>query len=534
MKRHAWSVLVLALALSAACAAETPAHEPTPEGVIATIERPLVLADDVVVPSDDARLLEVRFEDDGRLRFVYAGAPERPIGIGAVIVGNEGRGYMGRVLEVEAAGDDRLVRFEPVGLDEVIEDGAFRVQLEPDAAEILVEGDVGGLVSPLGGRFDLVPREILDGAGFCEGLGGASLRVSHELETSSIGTDFVFEREGLLGVRKAGVTATGGVILTVVLETEGDLDARCAVDVLEALNARGVRIGARVWEKRFRVGPLPLSVSLRITPTFTANALVKVEPSRVTTTVVASADLTLGVLYERGRGVRATSALERDASVDVQLSEGGHAEAELRAHAGVFFALDVNFLQLPRAGAELEARASFRTDDLACTYEWEASVSGRAHLRGELGVDLGFFSRTFATLNEERSFTAQRRGEGAVALPWCDDAPTDPVDPADPTTADERCAAFADCDSCNASAGCGFCEATGVCMSDRRRAECGESWQDSRASCIDCGALAGCDSCNRNGFCGWCASSGSCLNAADGRPAACEPIDWSTNVASCG
>lgn len=533
MTRLPRSCLLATLAL-AACAAEAPAHEPTPEGVIATVERPLTLADDVVVPSDDARLLDVSFEDDGRLRFVYAGAPQLPFSVGSVIVGNEGRGYMGRVVDVEHVGDDRLVSIEPVGLDEVVVDGAFRVQLEPDAAEIVVEGDVGGLASPLGGRFDLVPREILDGAGFCEGLGGASLRVSHALETSSIGTDFVFEREGLLGVRKAGVTATGGVTLTVVLETEGELDARCAVDVLEALNARGIRIGARVWEKRFRVGPLPLSVSLRITPTFTANALVKVEPSRVTTTFVATADVALGVVYERGRGVRVTSALERDASVDVQLSEGGHAEAEASAHAGIYFALDVNFLQLPRAGAELDARASFRTDDLVCTYEWEASVAGRAHLRGELGVDLGFFSRTFSTLNEERSFSVQRRGEGAVALPWCDDVPADPVDPADPTTADERCAAFADCDSCNGSAGCGFCEATGVCMSDRRQAECGESWQDSRASCIDCGALLDCNGCNRNGFCGWCASSGACLNAADGRPDSCEPIDWSTNAASCG
>lgn len=530
MRRFSFLAALLALA---GCTSDVPPSDAQPDGVIVDLEQPIVLADGVVVPSDDDHLVDVMIEGD-RLRFVYAGAPRLPFEVGSLIVGNEGAGYMGRVLEVTAEGNDRLVRLEAVGLDDVIESGAFRVQLEPSADEIRDEGEVGARSSALGGRFDLVPTEVLDGSGWCEGVGGAELRLSHTLETTGIDTDLVFEKEGLLGIRKAGVTASGGASLTVVLETEGELDARCAIDVLEALNARGIAIGARVWEKRFRVGPLPLSLSFRITPTFTADAAVVVEPTRVTTTLTARADLTLGATYESGRGVYATTELDRDVNLDVELTEGGHAHAEANALAGLHLQLDVNMLQLPRAGAEIEAHASFTTDDLVCNYAWDASVAGRAWLRGELSVDLGFFSRSFPNLDEERSFSAERRGDANVDLPWCDDGTEpDPVDPSDPT-ADERCGLLVGCELCNAAPGCGFCPATGLCMSDRRASECGETWQDSRASCVDCSANTDCDACNRNGFCGWCASSGTCHNATDGRPTMCEAIDWSTNVASCG
>lgn len=230
--------LLAALLTLAGCASDAPAPDAQPDGVIVRVDQPLVLADDVVIPSDDDRLVDVLVEGD-RLRFAYAGAPRLPFEVGSLIVGNEGAGYLGRVLDVAVDGDDRLVRIERASLDDLIESGSFRVQLEPSADEIREEGEVGARTSALGGRFDLVPTEVLDGSAWCEGLGGAELRLAHTLETTGIDTDFVFEKEGFLGVRKAGVTASGGATLTVVLETEGDLDARCAIDVLEALDWLG-------------------------------------------------------------------------------------------------------------------------------------------------------------------------------------------------------------------------------------------------------------------------------------------------------
>ncbi|MCU0672226.1 MAG: hypothetical protein MUE69_05465 [Myxococcota bacterium] len=50
-----------------------------------------------------------------------------------------------------------------------------------------------------------------------------------------------------------------------------------------------------------------------------------VEPTRVTTTLTARADLTLGAMYESGRGVYAITELDRDVNLDVELTEGGHA-----------------------------------------------------------------------------------------------------------------------------------------------------------------------------------------------------------------
>ena len=108
------------LALAVGCAAPASNDMPLPSGVGVTVEQELVLEDDVRVPSDDRNLLGVELEPDGRLRFRYASAPEIDFQVGEVIVGNEGRGYQGRVLEIAMDGNDRLVSFEPVGLDEVL------------------------------------------------------------------------------------------------------------------------------------------------------------------------------------------------------------------------------------------------------------------------------------------------------------------------------------------------------------------------------------------------------------------------------
>lgn len=540
---HSWRLWapVILLLLAVGCAADGGSGTSLPEGVDVDVTEPLTLNEGVRVIQGDSALLDVTLEADGRLRFHYVGAPELDFAAGDMIVGNEGPGYMGRVLTIDADGDDRLVSLEPVGLDEIIAEGAFSVHMTPDQSEFVeVTDEVGGRSDALGGNFDLIPAEVLDGAGVCEGMGAASVRLTHHLETRGIDTDFVFEKSGF-SVRKAGVTVTGGATLTLVLETSGTIDVACAADIIDYLNRRGVGIRPVRWEKRFTIaGILPVSVKFTLTPQLLTDAHITVEPTTMSTTVRVAVDLTAGVLYERGSGISFDTGLDRDVDFDMDIEDGGHAEAAANLHAGLYMDLDINLLKLPRAGAELDASASFTTDDLACTYDWNASVSGSVYLRGDLGVDLGFFSHTFATLNESIGFSAEASGDGGVSLPYCsedmcmtdadcfmDETCTDGICVENPEcTVDADCAgsevcsagscvpgAGLTCDECALMPGFGFCIATGECVPEGEASSCSGDFSTSRSGCMPC-EHTDCGSCAGDGFCGWISSEGRCVNDA--------------------
>lgn len=528
------------LALAVGCAAPTSNDAPLPTGVGVTIDEPLVLAEDVRVPSDDRNLMGVELEADGRLRFRYATAPEIDFQVGEVIVGNEGRGYQGRVLDIAMDGTDRLVTFEPVGLDEVLEEGAFTLRATPEETEIVpVEEDgVGSRSDALLGSFDLVPTEILDGAGSCEGVGYGQISFRHNLQTRGLDTEVTFDRSGF-SINRAGVTIRGGATLTLELETNGSVDAQCALDVIDALNRAGVGIRPVEWNKSFRIaGILPVSLSFRLTPQLLTEANVFVEPTTMTAAVQVSADLTAGVMYTSGSGIDLTTDLDRDIAFDLDLEEGGSARANADLHAGLYMRLDINLLQLPQAGAELDATASFATDAAGCSYNWDAAVRGDLWLRGPVGVDLGFFSRTFTELNERVGFSESASGGDNVDLPYCspdmcmtdDDCVgigetcQDGVCVED-TTCDcatgEICLGglcvpepsdAATCNDCTVQPGWGWCMATDTCLPEAMASSCEGDFATSRSACIPCDGYTNCNDCAGDGFCGWDSSSGTCVN----------------------
>lgn len=503
--------VILALGL-AACGDATP---PTPsyEDVEILIERPIVLADGVMIPRDDSRFVGVTEEEDGRLRFRFDGGPKEPFEVGAILVGHEGAGYQGRVTERVVEGDDVVVRLDPVGLDEVIADGAFVLSLdvgerdrdrELEIPEDVSDAGVGRAEAALGGRVALVPGEFLDGAGSCAGSRGITggVRFSHELETRSLRTNVIFDRDGLT-VRRAGVTATGLVATKLTFEADGEIDVRCALDVLALMRARGIPIGAQTFTRRVNVGPVPLSLTVTVTPRLDASAFVIVEPSKLVATFEGRAELNVGAVYDHTTGFELTQSLERRATPSLSVTGPGSASAEVRLRAGVDVGLTANLLQLPALGARLDAHAWIRTNDVECGYHWEAAASGDVHVTGPVGVDLGFFSHTFTTLAWERGFEAIATG-GGDSLPWC--GATD-------------CSAATSCAECNdleRGGECGWCPSSESCLpvgTDGSSTCEGPAWTR-RSSCTDCATATTEAQCGRTSECSWCPELGACVNAA--------------------
>ncbi|MEM9072985.1 MAG: hypothetical protein AAGE52_31055 [Myxococcota bacterium] len=530
MTRKLFAILLVAMGCSSS---PNPVDEPLPEGVRVDVADPIVLQEDVVVVSDDANLLDVTALDDGFLQFLYSARPQESFDIGNVIVGNEGPGYMGRVAEVREVSNTELhVRIDPVGLDEVIDEGAFNVRILPNAADFVTVMDgVGGRSSAIGGSATLVPREVLNGAGTCEGAVEGSISFTHEFETTDIDTEMIFDRRGLFGIQRAGMVATGGASVRLTVNTEGMVNADCLLDVLELLRVNPVE-----WTGRFRIGPIPVNVRIRLRPELTTNANVNMEPTRVETTLFASAELRLGAVYDRDSGIQPVAELDRDVRVDMDLEEGGEVSASLGVRAGLYLTVDVSGLELPRAGAELNAEASISTETLACTWNWEASVAGEAYLRGPLGVDLSFFSRTFTTFDESIGFSREVGGQSNERLPYCEADACDEENPC--IGADEECvdgvcvemqcgddnpcegegeicvagvcvpdlSMIVDCDACNV-AGFDWCGDSESCGDP----ECTGDLRTTRSSCIPCD-YDNCTDCANDGFCSWDLGEGTCVN----------------------
>lgn len=528
---HTRKALVL-LAFTVACTnGPGPIEEELPEGVRVDVTEPIVLADDVVVVSDDPALVSVVLQDDGRLRFTYDAEPATPIAVGSVIVGDEEGGYMGRATEVDARSATEFdVAYEPVGLDEVIEEGAFFARISPNADEFVAASDeVGGRRSALG-SYELVPSELLDGAATCDGLAEGSIAFRHDFQTQDITTELIFEKRGLFGIQRAGATATGGASVRLTLITEGHVNADCLLDVLELLRVEPIE-----WSRTMRLGPIPVGVTIRLRPELTTAANVNMEPTRVESTLFATASLRLGAIYERDRGIQPIAEFNRSVDFDMDLEDGGSVSGHANVHAGLYLGVLVSGLQLPSAGAELDAEVNISTDDLACTWAWDASVTGQAYLRGPVGIDLGFFSRTFTTLDESIGFSREANGGGDNALPYCEEDMCDAENPCigegeecvDGVCVEARCMEDTDCDAgmiCDMGicvddpsdlstcdectrAGHDWCGASGTCGA----AGCSGDLRTSRSACVPCD-YGSCTECAGDGFCSWDRASGTCVN----------------------
>jgi hypothetical protein len=251
------------------------------------------------------------------------------------------------------------------------------------------------------------------------------------------------------------------------------------------------------------VGPVPLSLTVTVTPRLDASAFVVVEPSKLVATFEGRAELHVGAVYDHETGFELTQSLERRATPSLSVTGPGSASAEVRLRAGVDVGLTANLLQLPSLGARLDAHAWIRTNDVECGYHWEAAASGDVHVTGPVGVDLGFFSHTFTTLAWERGFEAIATGGGS-SLPWCD--ATD-------------CSAATTCSECHdreRGGECGWCPSRGSCLpvgTDGSSTCEGPTWTR-LASCTDCATATTEAQCGHTSECSWCPELDACVNAA--------------------
>ncbi len=508
---------LLALCIPFLGCAATTAPPVEDNGAVVNVQNEIVLNPEVVLTGDDGALVDAQLLDDGRLELTYAGSPEVEFAAGDIIVGDQGDGYMVRVMAVEEGSNVRRVTTEAATLDDVIESGAFSVGLNPRTEEFILAGDeTGGRSSALGGSFSFVNDGLVGGSTSCTGAGGGDVDFTYDFDTDELETEFLFDKSGFARINEVGVELQGSAAVTATLTTSGHVNVQCIMDVVEALRLRPI-----IWQKRFRVGPLRLRARFTIVPVFEINTNVNIEPTTFETTVRLTGDLDATAAWRRGRGIEVDANLQKDIELDVDLEEGGEASASITAHAGLYFNLDINLLNLPSASATLDAGASIQTNDAACTYDWEAYVEGQAGISGGVGVDLGFFSRDFVTIDESFRFSRATKGGDNVDLPYCEP---------DTCETDEDCI---DGEHCNTEAG--ICQ---ECLMDEH---CGGEEMCVSGRCAGDGDrpdLTSCSSCIEEGL-EWCASSNSCVEDAtdceDARttPSQCVECDAAADCESC-
>ncbi len=566
--------LSIMLAVVAGCAAETPPA--ASDGVTVTESSDLKIADDVVNPWHEPALVNVEVFED-KLIYTYNAAPARALQVGDVVAGPEGEeGYMREITSVTAISDTVFeVVGDQVGLDRIIEEGSLEVEIDASGDEfIAIDEDLGGRRDALG--FSLLPTRVLNGAGACAGAGSGDITFRHDLTYNKPKFKLEFERRGF-SIRKAGVSVTGDAELVVVVRAEGDLDVDCMVNVLALL---GDAVRPRQIRKRFSIlGFINVTVLIKITPRFTTTANITTNDSTnaITVTTTAKAELNGYAGYRSGSGLGADLNVPTSAEIDVDLT-GGNVEGFIDAEAGIALAMSVSGLVLPSADVSANARAEFNTDSLACEWDWQVSAEAIAKMYGEVGIDIGFFRRTWGPLNFMRDASYVRSGSGTFDLPYCEGCESDsdcsddqvcndgvcqdkPCEEDNDCTPGRMCtggvcipeggdlcssAATASCGECVDLAGCslcgGTCTATGDCDDDSQdrfsTARTCEGVDGGRSIDTPCEAKGDCFECVTQGgaFCGWARADGTCMpipNSNRGLPVSVNAVDWITTRSGC-
>ena len=383
------SRLLLAAALAGTaigCVNEPPVQveEEHPEVII--LEE-LVLTEAARQVELDTAFANMDIQAD-RLIVGYRGAPMIPISVGNVLGGNEGGGYIRRVIAVNDLGDGRIEYLtEEAALPDFFGAGEFEVRW------------VGGNAVAPGGEGDAFAEEALSlnftrsGENrWCNAAAGGNIEVTPNLQTS-ISPNY---RVSFTGGFKASATLSGSVTAGVTVNANANGTFNCAANLGTVLTP--AQLAAVSWNstRSLRIGTfLTMDVTQSIQPFADLQINGNFNTGRTTATISGRASLRAGFEYDDGFNAIWTPSAR--VTGNFTALEGGMAHVDASLNAGVNYriSLSAGALGFSVSGitgeARLAANVAGAADANICN--WTLTANAGASLGLEANA-LGYnFSR---------------------------------------------------------------------------------------------------------------------------------------------
>lgn len=416
----------LALSLFGILGCEQPpeGREPprnVPERVEVDEITPIVLTEAARLPEQDGQLTRVDVFED-HLVFTYDGAPATPLEAENVVAGVQGEGYLRRITSITNAGNVWTAQTIHAELGELIQEGHFRVRMQPgtDSFEAVEGAAVEGL--------DWGGPEIPVGA--CTVASGGSVEVRPTL-SADVGMDVDIDirfcwRTGRFGIRYPGgcfhsahFIAEGSVTAGAEVTTDRNVTVECERDLIPEATAARLK---RKWTTTFAVGPVPVVITHTIAPTASASISGTIGTGDTTLSASGRVGIRAGARYSDDAWHRVWEP-SASGSASVTTQECGDLTLSAEISSGLQYTLKIYDAAGPEISYGPSVSGSF-TADFGAT-EWTAEV--RAGLSGSVGaslevpvIDLTLASISFDILPDANLFSREFTG----ALNVCRDAGT--------------------------------------------------------------------------------------------------------------
>lgn len=382
--RPALRLLGLATLLSLVGCEQAPAAAPyVPEQIEVEELRTITLTPYARLPEQDPSFRSVDVFPD-RLVFHYDGAPEIVLEVDHVVSGIQGGGYLRRLTAVTDNGNGSwTIDTIPAELGELIQDGHFRVHMEPGTDSYRAPN--GAAVEAL----DWSGPELPVGA--CMASSGGTVNVRPSIG-ANVGMDVDIDmrfcwRTGRFGIRypagcldSAHFIASGSVSAGMEITTNRSVSVTCERDLIPEATANRLK---REWTTTFAVGPVPIVLTHTLKPTASASITGTVSTGNTTLSASGRVGIRAGAQYRDGSWRRVWEPTGTG-STSVSTSECGAISVEGEVAAGIEYALKLYDAAGPEISYGPAVGASFEADFGGT--EWTASVT--AGLAGSIGASL--------------------------------------------------------------------------------------------------------------------------------------------------
>ena len=375
-----------------ACGGEPAPKSSSPGGesppISVEVIRPLQLTDDARLPEQDPNLSSVEVEAD-QLRFHYSEAPAPNFGVGNVVGGVLGGGYVRRVTQLTTDGTVVTASTKPAELIEFIRDGAFRVRQVP-AADDWAIGDpmIGGHRSALSVRVPL----LSSGALSCAVGHDQLLEVEPVFDLIDTDVDLAIDIRpdpaSIFGHLDSARFVFGGSLEAGLKATHvGSAVGTCALDITKLIGKKlGFEPKITLRPIRFMAGPVPVVITQYIKPTLKLEGKVSVSSDGTYVNYLGRHDLKVGTEYRDGEW-HGVWEPKRSGSIDVSVPpDVDSVSSQLSLWSGIEYSAYVYDTAGPKIGLEsgFTGKASADLD----TCRWNAELTGdiRASLSGSVQV----------------------------------------------------------------------------------------------------------------------------------------------------